>query len=408
MPGISQLLYPLSAAFAWLLVIAKFRHVRRDRGNPAQISMLAAFFFLAVAFTIGSPGVWQFLNGGPHGDMATLYAQSTVICAMAAIITLLLQWNYPPEQAKRKIGIHLGLLGMVLTVLVSMYLVVDRQHSDAAGHLASWYASSTTFALYILAYQSIFGATMLEIVVLCRRYSRAVTDRRVRMALNVTALGALTALLYTGVRLLDLAVAPFGISLTPLENVAEISTSIGSTLLLIGLTLPSWAARFTAARVHLRQRRSYQSMEPLWRALAEASPDIVLEPGPRGSWLRHGDFDFHLRRRIIEIHDAQLILRAYRTQQDEQTARLRAIEAGLTGIDAAAYVEAVCLHAALLAKQHGRKGDGALPDHQHAGSSIDDELRWLTRLSKAFTQTQAQAHAQARATEHPSDQGVAV
>lgn len=384
MPGISELLYPTTAVIAWLLVIAKFRHMRRDRGNPAQASMLVAFVFLAVAFTIGSPGVWQFLNGGPHGDMATLYAQSSVICAMAAIVSLLLHWNYPPEQAKAKARIRLGILGAALIVLISMYLMVDREHAHTASQLSAWYASSTTFALYILAYQSIYAATMVEIALLCRRFGKAVTDRSVHAALNVTAIGAFTGLLYTGVRLLDLAVAPFGISLGRLESVAECGASIGALLIFVGLTLPSWTARLTAARLHVRQRCCYQSMEPLWRALAEASPGIVLEPRAHGPALRQSDFDFHLRRRIIEIHDAQLVLRAYRTQQAEQHARVDAAAAGLTGIAAAAHIEAACLHAALVAKQRGYKGDGTLPNQQHAGSNIDDELRWLTHLSNAF------------------------
>jgi hypothetical protein len=322
--------------------------------------------------------------------MATLYAQSAVICAMAAIVALLLLWNYPPEQAARKIRLRLSVLAAVLIVLVSMYLAVDRQHSRTAGHLASWYASSATFTIYILVYQAIYAATLLEIVVLCRRFSKVTTDGNVRAALVVTALGALIGLLYTAVRLLDIAVAPFGISLTLLETVAELSSSLGAMLIFVGLTLPSWAARLTALRLHTRQRCCYRSMEPLWRALVEASPDIVLETSPRSSLLRRSDFDFNLRRRIIEIHDAELILRAYRTEQAEHVARIQSTEAGLTGITAAAYVEAACLRAALIAKQRGCEGDRSLPDQQYAGSSIDDELHWLTHLSKAFTQIPAQ------------------
>lgn len=385
MPGISQVLYPATALCAWLLAGAKLRHVRRDRGNATHTAMLAAFFFLALAFTIGSPGVWQFLDHhGPYGDMATLYAQGVVICAMASIVTLLLLWNYPPAQAAPRIKMRLSVLASVLVVLTSTYLVINREHSRSAGRLASWYASSTAFIVYLLAYQAIFALTMIDIFALCRKFSRALTDRTLRAALVVTAVGALVSLLYTTVRLVDIIVAQFDISLVPLENLAETGAAIGSLLIMIGLTLPSWASRLAAFRTHADQRRSYRSMEPLWRELARASPDIVLEPTRRSTWIRRGDFEFQLRRRIIEIHDGQLVLRAYRTSDVAQTAQIQSAQVGLTGIAAAAYIEAVCLRAALAAKNAKRTGDGSLPDHQYAGSNIDDELHWLTHLSTAF------------------------
>jgi hypothetical protein len=390
MPGISELLYPCAAAFAWLLVIAKLRHLRRDRGNAAHTAMLAAFFFLALAFTIGSPGIWQFLNRhGPYGDMATLYAQSVVICAMAGIVTLLLLWNYPPEQAAPRIRVRLSLVAAALVVLISTYLAINREHSRTATRLASWYASSTLFIVYLLVYQAIFAFTMVDIFVLCRRFSRAVVDPAVRSALVVTALGALVGLLYTTVRLVDIAVAPFGVSLTALENLAEIGAALGSLLIMFGLTLPSWIARLAMSRAHLGERRSYRSMEPLWRALIQASPYVVLEPARRSASMRPSDFDFQLRRRVIEIHDGELVLRAYRSHDVAEAARARSLQTNLTGIAAAAYTEALCLHAALAAKRAGRTGDGSLPDHQHAGSGIDDELRWLTHLSKAFARIPA-------------------
>ena len=216
MPGISELLYPIAAACGWLVVIAKLRHVRRDRGNAAQTAMLAAFLFLALAFTIGSPGIWQFLNQhGPYGDMATLYAQGVVICAMASIVTLLLLWSYPAEQAAPRIKMRLSTLAGVLIVLASTYMLINREHSRTAGRLASWYASSTAFIAYLLVYQAIFALTMIDIFVLCRRFSRIVTDRTLRAALVITAAGALVSLLYTTVRLVDIVAAQFDISLTP-------------------------------------------------------------------------------------------------------------------------------------------------------------------------------------------------
>lgn len=392
MPGAGSLMFPVVALIAWVMVVVKYRHVRRDRGDPTQAALLAVFVFLALAFTTGSPHVWSLINGySRYGDLATLYAQTFVVCAMAALLVLLILWSYPPQRARPQIYLRLALVFLALTVMATLFGTVDRTHSRDATRLARWYAASPGYTAYLLVYQAVFAATMLDIIVLCARYARRVRTPAVRRGLITTAVGAGLGLLYSLVRLSDIVAAQYAISLDALEPVAELSAAVGAVLVMLGLTLPSWAARYGAARTHLAQRHAYRQMQPLWSALVSAVPGITLEDlakSPASASSRA--FDFRLRRRVIEIHDGMLALRLYRGAEAAEQARRLCEQRNLTGIARAAMIEAACLHAALAAKAAGRKQDGTTtPDHTFAGSSLQDELRWLAHVSRAFATLRA-------------------
>ena len=389
MPGVSSVAFPVVALIAWGMVVVKYRHLRRDRGNPTQAALLAVFVFLALAFTTGSPHIWSLINGySRYGDLATLYAQTFVVCAMAALLALLILWSYPLDRAKPRIYLRLALIGLALTAMITLFVAVDRTHSREATRLVRWYAASTGYITYLLVYQVIFAATMLDIVALCGRYARRVSTPAVRRGLITTALGAGFGLLYSLVRLTDIAASQRSVSLDALEPVAEISAATGAVLVMVGLTLPSWTARYRSAYAFFAQRRAYRRMEPLWTALIRAVPGIALDdiaPAPGESAAR--DFDFRLRRRVIEIHDGMLALRLYRSPEVTENARQLSAQYNLRGIERAAVIEALCLDAALAAYAANDKRDGSdAPDHSFAGSSLQDELRWLARLSTAFAE----------------------
>jgi hypothetical protein len=382
MPGAGSIAFPIVALIAWLLVVMKYRHMRRDRDNPSQRALLAVFLFLALAFTTGTPRIWSLIDSySRYGDLATLYAQTFVICATAALLALLIFWSYPPERARPRIYLRLTLIALALATMIVLFVAVDRTHSREASQLARWYAASAGYDGYLLVYQGVFAATMLDMIILCTRYARRVKDPAVHTGLLMTAIGASFGLLYSAIRLTDLAVSRDGLSLPGLENVAALSAALGALLVMTGLTFPSWAAACTGTRTWLRHHRSYRQIEPLWQALVYAVPGIVLDtPHHRPTH----DFDFRLRRRVIEIHDGVLALRPYRNSHAAAQARTCAERHSLTGVAQAAHIEAACLRAALAAKTDQRVGDGNPPDHSYAGSSLDDELLWLARLSQAF------------------------
>lgn len=387
MPGVGSIAFPVVALFAWLLVVVKAGHVRRDRGNPSQRAMLTVFLFIALTVTVGSPPVWNLIDSySRYGDLATLYAHTFAVAGMASALCLLVLWIYPLERAKRQISLRLFMIALALAAMITLFVTVDANHSRYANQLSRWYSASSGYIAYLSVYQSVVALTMIDLAQLCGRYASRVKDRRVRNGLLATAAGALFVVAYSLVRLADIVCAQLGFALPHFESVATLCGALGAVLIMTGLTLPSWAARSAVAGRLLRRRRAYLQMQPLWRELVQAAPGIVLEtPSDTRADSASRDFEFKLRRRVIEIHDGELALRPFRTERVAAAARAQSMRHNLTGAAQAAFIEATCLHAALAAKADSRTGDGGVPDYAFTGSDLDDELRWLALLSKTFT-----------------------
>lgn len=88
---------------------------------------------------------------------------------------------------------------------------------------------------------------------------------------------------------------------------------------------------------------AYWRLYPLWNLLRQAVPEIELplEPGMR--W----NIRYRLHRRVIEIRDAQLVLRPYSVTAIAKLAAAVARESGLSPDRAAAVTEAAIIISAL-------------------------------------------------------------
>jgi hypothetical protein len=152
-------------------------------------------------------------------------------------------------------------------------------------------------------------------------------------------------------------------------------------LVAAGATLSAWAPAVSSVVGRARAYRAYRRIEPLWTALRAAVPGIVFDPGHELA----GGAEFALYRRVIEIRDGHLALRAHFDPGLPRRAEAEARRAGVPEPDVAATVEAVCLAAAIDAAREGRRfepGEGKpdpLPD-----ADVAAEAAWLVRVSRAW------------------------
>jgi hypothetical protein len=178
-----------------------------------------------------------------------------------------------------------------------------------------------------------------------------------------------------------------------------------------------WSRRVGAPLRRYRARWQHRALEPLWSALRSAVPGIVLddellgdgpEPAPgRGRLpLRHAEFALY--RRIIEIRDGQLALRAHLPAEAPQWA---AAAVGAPGgargrlrrpVPAGAVLEAALLAAALETRRAGRRpgGDpaaGWAPQPVPGTGTVAAEAAWLLRVAAAFAHAPVVAEVRARA-----------
>ena len=103
---------------------------------------------------------------------------------------------------------------------------------------------------------------------------------------------------------------------------------------------------------------AYWRLRPLWAALRQVIPEVTL-PRPPGMRL---NIRYRVDRRVIEIRDAELALRAYSPPEVPGRAETAARCAGLDAGEAVAVAEAAVIVTALAARRDGQppRRDGTL------------------------------------------------
>ena len=139
-----------------------------------------------------------------------------------------------------------------------------------------------------------------------------------------------------------------------------------------------WAERYRACR----------QLYPLWRDLCRAFPDLALvsPPSAVADALALRDVDLRLVRRMVEIRDGRLALRAYLPAGTVAGVRSACEAAGLTPVATQATVEAASLAVALRQRSQGEVAQA--PDLLPAtpgGTDLDQEVAYLVRVAQAYT-----------------------
>ncbi|MEU4236784.1 MAB_1171c family putative transporter [Actinoplanes sp. NPDC026619] len=180
----------------------------------------------------------------------------------------------------------------------------------------------------------------------------------------VAAYGAAKAVLIIlrGAGLTDVDFAEF-------ERAAPYLQGGGTLIAVAGASVP--AAR--RSRAIIEAYWSLLVLRPLWKAMRDAFPEVILFSPRRAVFELAGVDDVHLRvyRRVIEIRDGMLALRPYLPAEPVATTD-------------PAQAEAEAIAAALR-----RHADGAGPADNadgfaKIGPEMSDEVAWLSRVSSAY------------------------
>ncbi|MFE3874121.1 MAB_1171c family putative transporter [Kitasatospora sp. NPDC059146] len=244
------------------------------------------------------------------------------------------------------------------------------------------------------------------------RRARAAGPGRLGTGLRLLAGGLVAGLLWNAWSMDDvLRAAVTGSQDGPEDLLCAVLGGLCAALIAAGLGSTLWPAATGAVRGWLRAHRRYRALTPLWRDLHTVLPEIALDPARRLP-LPPRDPRFALYRRIIEIHDARLILRQHldpRTAQwlDRATRRFPP-----PSDHAAATAEAASLAAALeLAAAGTLPGPAAAPETAAPATAtapattttttttdtMDGEADHLAHLARVYATCPAVAEVRIRA-----------
>ncbi|MCX5180790.1 MAB_1171c family putative transporter [Streptomyces virginiae] len=367
----------------------------RPTGTWAMAALLTSF---ALAFASYAPAVERAVESVvPH--VARLLSNTFTLTAATSVLAFLFQLNLERERAHRQIRLRVIALALSVAGMAAFFLA-----EQLTGR------SPVLYACYVLVYISFLGYTAKDFLLQTWAQSRRSTRRSQRWGLRTTSVGCGFALVYAAYKLFALVSIGLGLGLvpdharcstplTPLRCTFSVTAPAVAVLLItVGLTLPALLWPLSRLRRLRWERTSFTALEPLWREVTAAVPEVVLDPGHAETGADTHDLDFHLHRRVIEINDCVLALRPYRQAAVRDAAAAEVARRGTADTpEGDAEVEAAVIAAAVDAKRSGLLLDGEeAPPAAGTRSRKGDlpaETAWLLLVAGAYARRPARERA---------------
>ncbi|MFC9593610.1 MAB_1171c family putative transporter [Streptomyces sp. NPDC056944] len=382
----SDLLAYLPAVAALWLGCYELRLLRNGSDSPYAVRHLCRFgFCMAAAMTLLAAPT-MYLEWLPFPQLTHLLGRETEMAALAFLPLTVIEIGLPrPRLLTGRLHIGVTLAALVLCAVLFLCSGVRTRHGSllvegsGAVLLASSDAVFTGYSLWCLA----------MFLVPVHRFARGLGPGALRTGLRLITASVTVGLVWAlwGVS----AIVTVALDSRQSAGLDPVGRMLGLCCLVLGVlggTAGGWLSVTTAVGRWLRAYRTYRALEPLWSALQALSPGTALDLGwpPAGLFSLHRA-EFALYRRVIEIRDGYLELRAFvppdaRALSDAALARFPVPPAGR-----AAMAEAAVIAAAL---ESARTGPGAPADRDvtlayPVGCSVEEEAAWLVQVAEAFT-----------------------
>lgn len=359
--------------------------IRQAAGSrqPAlwNLSLAITAIATSMGLQIAAAGI-DAATGVPN--MGRLLSNCTALVAVCALRVIMLHVAYGPGTIRHRVRRHYAILAAVLVAAGALFLATPLDPASSIAnprHETTVYSSPYVY-LY-LAYLAIM--LVLSAGTAYRHFRRATGLIKVSVAFTYTACGF--AIAYCTAKLAYLLGHDLHITIPGNEAiVARPLYMLAAGTGVAAAAAPVLGQPVRALRAWSAHYRTYQRLFPLWLALSPtAAPAVLRAPRSRlASLLTVRNLPFLIYRRVIEIRDRQLALRAYRP-------------VGPAGgeVHHPWYTpthEAVEIIAALAAQAAGRPArrvpdDRAVtPDERPAIGRADlaAEVAWLERVARAY------------------------
>ncbi|MFG2463451.1 MAB_1171c family putative transporter [Streptomyces sp. NPDC048523] len=357
--------------------------------NPRNLALSALcvyFLFNSIAYFVDLDsfrGYFTKLLGFPNAT--TIAVQVSVVILTAAQQVTVVNLTLPPQRARRATRWLAGGFGLAIAALVLLFIIIHPHKEANAQETVYLNLQDAGYAFYFAAYLTVCAAGRFQTVLFAFKYSRTIPDLWLRLGMRLVAGGSALILVYCGVRYWQIAALHVAGIIAPWKFLFWLIADIGTLMQIVGWTIPVWGPKLETISRWIGSYRSYVRLAPLWQAVYRAVPGIALENPPSGwlAWIPPRPLDYHLYRRVIEIRDAELMLR-----QSADPIALHCLDQA-QGLAHEALCEAAVLRSALQANitstpqstngQQERSVRQGAPDR-----SLRQEIANLIQVSRAF------------------------
>ncbi|MBU2666326.1 hypothetical protein KOI35_22750 [Actinoplanes bogorensis] len=353
-------------------LVAAYKLIPVNGRRPAEGTRYLSAFFLCIGLglaVMSHPVLTAISQVEPLPNLGRLLGNSLEMLAayfLGALGHSIARPSGTRRWLRRYAVLLIGAITLMLVLLATAGTTFTLNYVNA-------YSRNPAVVVYLLVF---FGYIMLCLVTFIANvggYVRHLAPGVLRVGLSLVVAGAALGIVWAGWSgLRPVVTLTTGRSLATTLPVGTTLGAICLLLWLIGATLTAWGDRITAPLRWWRALRELRRIQPLWRALRTAVPQVALDTG--GGWPSAG-VEFALYRRVIEVRDAQLTLRPYAHPDVSEWLGPAADPATL---------EAAVIASALVGHARGRNYGTEHP-FQELDASLASESAWLSEVSRQFT-----------------------
>lgn len=332
------------SALALAAFVEKAR-VMRAGYSAVRLALAESYFLLLVIALVSVPVVWSETNRVVGVEnFSGLVTQISVVLVTLCQQLVLLRLSHERVTAYRKAVLPLIGFGVTLTAMTTLFFVVPMRPVEPSGFSAQAAAQNPVYlAFYLIA----FAVGQINIGITCRRHAHIPPSVWLRRGLGLIALTLPLSLIYAACGVIGIFAERTGGSAAQWAPMSQASLVMIGIMQAVGWVLPDIGKRVAAVRQWAGHRRAFHVLKPLHRAVTARAPELVI-PMKYGAGL-----NARLYRVMIEIRDAQWALRPWMDPALAGTLRRLGTEAGLSGEELAAAVEAAGIRAAIEARDLG-------------------------------------------------------
>lgn len=298
----------LSATLSWaatLVALPRYLHARQDVRLAAAWRAIA---LLAAAMTLTIPALGRGVDRLVRLPNASHWLANVLVLGTAhAVEEFLYALDHGTAGSRSRrlvaLGLYAGVAGMLALLLWRAHLTTEVLAFTPAtlGHVPP------TLVGYQLVYALAFSGVAVRLAQCGWRYARTSRDVTISLGAALSAVGALWAVAWFGLGFVALALPPM--TSRALVGVQALCSVMAVLCTTVGVTLPLWSRRvgLHALLLQAATLHSVVRLQPLWRELTAAVPDVVLPTTlsiPPALWSPE-NLELLLNRYVIEILDAR-------------------------------------------------------------------------------------------------------
>lgn len=337
----------------WGVVVARLPTLWRD---ARQRAFWATVFVLALTRTLALPPV-------------AAWAGRPILPNLLGVLTAYFLLRFLSLLAGR--GIRRGHLNLTAGVLLTLVAL-----AGISGKIRLEGALSGAGVAYWIVLEGFLGWVLVTTARLFWPIARDAPAGLPRLGLRAISAGCAMVATYAAIKTVLILLRAAGLAavdFAAFDRYAHVLQAGGMLIAVSGACVP--AAR--RSRSIIGAYWSLLVLRPLWKAMRDAFPEVILFTPRRAVIELAGVDDVHLRvyRRVIEIRDGMLALRPYLVSPPPQ------------GADPAR-AEAFAI-AAALRRRAADAPAAEVAEFARVGPEMADEVAWLSRVSRAYRRIKA-------------------